>query len=404
MRRFQRRSGPKVCLRLLVGLAAMQLSGCLVVDQRSNVPQEVTPGSRIAQVVGYPYDIRVWGDTQMPFPPKRLKEFQEQRLRAAKADPSLNPGEINALTLSGGGSSGAFGAGILSGWSKTGTRPKFDVVTGISTGALIAPFAFLGPDYDDELTEAFTTVSDDDIFKFTGLRGVLRTASVTSNEPLRKMLGKYITEEVVNKVAIEYSKGRRLLIGTTNLDADRPVIWNMGGIAASGRPDRVQLFREVIIASTSIPGVFPPIYFDVSGDGRKYHEMHVDGGVTTEVFLMPAGMSLKGSGVKARPRLYVIRNGRTLPEYSVTEASLPAIAGKAIGSLIDTQAVGDLYRLYAIAQRDGIDYNVVDIPATFTVKSESVFDNKFMRALYKVGYDMGAAGVKWQKLPPGFSH
>lgn len=384
-----------------IGFAVLQLSGCLVVDSRSNVPQEHNPGP-MAQVVGYSGDIRIWGDSQLEFPPERLKHLQQQRIEAARTDPSINPREINALTLSGGGSSGAFGAGILSGWSKTGTRPKFDVVTGISTGALIAPFAFLGPEYDDQLTQAFTTISDDDIFKFTGLRGVLRTAAFTSNEPLRKMLAKYLTEDVIDRVAVEFSRGRRLLIGTTNLDADRPVIWNMGAIAASGRPDRYKLFREVIIASTSIPGVFPPIHFDVAAaNGKTYDEMHVDGGVTTEVFLMPAGMSLRGTGLRGKSRLYVIRNGRTMPEYSVTEASLPAIAGKAIGSLIDTQAVGDLYRLYVIAQRDGIDYNVIDIPDTFKVRSESAFDNKFMRALYKVGYDMGSAGVKWKKHPPG---
>jgi predicted patatin/cPLA2 family phospholipase len=386
---------------LLLGLAATQLSGCLVVDPRTNVPQ-VASYTTMAQVAGYPADIRIWGDNQIKLPPERLRLLQQQRMKAAKSDPSINPREINALTLSGGGSSGAFGAGILSGWTQTGKRPKFDVVTGISTGALIAPFAFLGSDYDKPLSEAFTTISDKDIFEFTGLRGVLRTASFTSNEPLRKMLDKYITEDVINKVAVEYSKGRRLLIGTTNLDADRPVIWNMGAIAASGRPDRSKLFKDVIIASTSIPGVFPPIHFDVNADGKTYDEMHVDGGVTTEVFLMPAGMSLRGSGVKAKARLYVIRNGRTLPEYSVTEASLPAIAGKAIGSLIDTQAVGDLYRLYVISQRDGIDYNVIDIPDTFNVKSESAFDNKFMRALYDTGYEMGRDGIKWKKYPPGF--
>ena len=205
---------------------------------------------------------------------------------------------------------------------------------------------------------------------------------------------------------MEYGKGRRLLIGTTNLDADRPVIWNMGAIAASGRPDRSKLFKEIILASTSIPGVFPPIQLDVTANGKTYDEMHVDGGVTTEVFLMPAGLSLRTVdrklGMKTRSRLFVIRNGRTTPEFSVTKATLPAIAGKAISSLIDTQAVGDLYRLYVIAKRDGIDYNVIDIPASFNVKSESPFDNKFMRALYEVGYEMGREGVQWKKFPPGF--
>ena len=220
------------------------------------------------------------------------------------------------------------------------------------------------------------------------------------------MLDKYITDDVIAQVAMEYRKGRRLLIGTSNLDADRPVIWNMGAIAASGRPDRAKLFREVILASTSIPGVFPPIHFDVNANGKKYEEMHVDGGVTTEVFLMPAGLSVRAIdrkfGTRTKSHLYVIRNGRTTPEYSVTKATLPAIAGKAIGSLIDTQAVGDLYRLYVIAKRDGIDYNVIDIPADFTVESKSPFDNNFMRALYARGLALGQGGVPWKKAPPGY--
>jgi predicted patatin/cPLA2 family phospholipase len=349
-------------------------------------------------------DIRVWGDSSAAFPKERLAQLRAQRIAAAQTDPTIKVNEINALTLSGGGSSGAFGAGILAGWTEAGTRPQFDVVTGISTGSLIAPFAVLGPAYDDELTEAFTTITDKDIFERVGLRGVINTGAFTSNAPLRKMLDKYLTEDVIDRIAAEYRKGRRLLVGTTNLDADRPVIWNMGAIAASGRPDRSDLFKRVILASTSIPGAFPPQHFQVSADGKKFEEMHVDGGVTTEVFLMPAGLSLSKDphGRLLKARLYVIRNGRTTPEYSVVKANLPSIAGKAIGSLIDTQAVGDLYRLYTISKRDRIDYNVIEIPPTFTVKSQSPFDNVYMRALYKTGHEMGRNGIVWQKYPPGY--
>jgi len=388
---------------LISSLAAISLSACLQGEPRNGVPKDL---ATIALVQGYPVDIRIWGDTQLSIPPERLVQLRQQRIAAAKVDPTIDLGEINALTLSGGGSSGAFGAGILTGWTEAGTRPRFDIVTGISTGALIAPFAFLGSTYDKQLTEAFTTVSDKDIFKRIGIGSIISTAAFTSNEPLRKMLDKYITDEVIAQVAVEYGKGRRLLIGTSNLDADRPVIWNMGAIASSGRPDRAKLFKEVILASTSIPGVFPPIHFTVDADGKTYEEMHVDGGVTTEVFLMPAGLSLKTVdrklGMRTKSRLYVIRNGRTTPEYSVTKATLPAIAGKAIGSLIDTQAVGDLYRLYVIAKRDGIDYNVIDIPADFNVESKSPFDNNYMRALYARGLALGQGGVPWKKAPPGY--
>ena len=385
-----------------VGIVSIGLTACLQGPPRDAVPEADAP--ELAQVNGYPLDIRMWGDSVAAFPEERLAQLRAQRIAAAKADPTIRVNEINALTLSGGGSSGAFGAGVLSGWTETGKRPQFDVVTGISTGALIAPFAFLGPAYDDELTEAFTTISDKDIFERVGIRGVIDTGAFTSNAPLRKMLDKYLTENVIDQIAAEYRKGRRLLVGTTNLDADRPVIWNMGAIAASGRPDRSDLFKQVVLASTSIPGAFPPQHFKVMADGKSFEEMHVDGGVTTEVFLMPAGLSLRKdpNGRMLKARLYVIRNGRTTPEYSVVKASLPAIAGKAIGSLIDTQAVGDLYRLYTISKRDGIDYNVIEIPPSFNVKAETPFDNFFMRELYKTGYEMGRKGIVWQKYPPGF--
>jgi predicted patatin/cPLA2 family phospholipase len=387
---------------VVVAAVGFSLSACLQGPPRNGAPEAVAP--ELAQVNGYPLDIRVWGDSAAAFPQERLAQLRAQRIAAARNDPTIKVNEINALTLSGGGSSGAFGAGILTGWTESGKRPQFDVVTGISTGALIAPFAFLGPAYDKQLTEAFTTISDKDIFERVGIGGVINTAAFTSNAPLQKMLDKYLPEEVIDQIAAEYGKGRRLLVGTTNLDADRPVIWNMGAIAASGRPDRSKLFKQVILASTSIPGAFPPQHFEVTADGKSFDEMHVDGGVTTEVFLMPAGLSLRKDphGRMLKARLYVIRNGRTTPEFSVVKANLPAIAGKAIGSLIDTQAVGDLYRLYAISKRDGIDYNVIEIPPTFTVKAQSPFDNFFMRELYKTGYEMGRAGIAWQKYPPGF--
>ena len=199
---------------------------------------------------------------------------------------------------------------------------------------------------------------------------------------------------MLDQVARESAKGRRLFIGTTNLDADRAVIWDMGAIAASNRPDRLKLFKQVILASTSIPGIFPPVHVEVTAAGKTYDEMHVDGGTTMEVFLMPAGLTLgeinRTFHTRVKARLYIIRNGRTTPEPSIVKATLPGIAEKAVSSLIKTQGIGDLYRLYAIAKRDGIDYNFIDIPTDFTVEAKSPFDNKFMRALYETGYRDGS--------------
>ena len=180
----------------------------------------------------------------------------------------------------------------------------------------------------------------------------------------------------------------------------------MGAIAASNRPDRLKLFKEVVLASTSIPGIFPPVEVEVTAGGKTYHEMHVDGGTTMEVFLMPAGLTLgelnRTFRTNVKARLFVIRNGRTTPEPGIVKPSLPGIAEKAVSSLIKTQGIGDLYRLYAIAKRDGIEYNYIDIPTDFTVEAKSPFDNKFMHALYEKGYEMGHNGVLWKKAPPGF--
>lgn len=388
---------------IVLGLCAAQASGCVASFPRDSVPQQY---ASTAEVPGYGHDIRVWGDTYASYNDQRLIRLRDERLKASKADPNISMRELDALTLSGGGSSGAFGAGIMAGWTKTGTRPTFDIVTGISAGALIAPFAFLGPGYDDELKAAFTTVTDDNIYIKRGLLAALSDGSFATNAPLAKLLDEHVTDHMLDEVAREYSKGRRLFVGTTNLDADRAVFWDMGAIAASGRPDRKQLFKEVILASTSIPGIFPPVYLRVAAEGKTYHEMHVDGGTSNEVFLMPAGLTLseleRAFHAKIKAHLFVIRNGRTAPEYSSVKATLPSIAEKAVSSLIKTQGIGDLYRLYAIAKRDGIDYNYVDIPADFTFEPKSPFESKFMQALYQTGYEMGRSGVPWKKAPPGF--
>ena len=389
---------------ILLGLCATHLTACIAAYPRDGVPVKYMAA---AEVNGYPGDIRVWGDSYASFPADRLVSFRDQRIKAAKTDPSIKLWKLDALTLSGGGSNGAFGAGILAGWAKAGTRPKFDIVTGISAGALIAPFAFLGPAYESQLKQGLYTIKDANIYTKHGLLGVLSSASFTSNAPLAKLLDEHITEDMLDQIAQESGKGRRLFIGTTNLDADRAVIWDMGAIAASNRPDRLKLFKQVMLASTSIPGIFPPVELEVDADGKTYHEMHVDGGTSNEVFLMPAGLSLRELDqtfhTRVKGRLYIIRNGRTTPEPSIVKATLPHIAEKAVSSLIKTQGIGDLYRLYAIAKRDGIDYNFIDIPTDFAVEPKTPFDNKYMRALYEKGYAMGCNDVRWKKAPPGFS-
>jgi hypothetical protein len=215
-----------------------------------------------------------------------------------------------------------------------------------------------------------------------------------------------VTPKLLADIAAEHAKGRRLFVGTTNIDAQRPVVWDMTAIAASDNPEKLRLFRDVLVASAAIPGVFPPEMIKVTAEGQLFEEMHVDGGTATQVFLMPTGNSLrdvdKALGHSRTRSVYIIRNGTFAPKYKKTEASTLAIAARSIDTLILNQGIGDIYRMYAQSQRDRTDFNVASIPADFNVPNKSPFDPVYMRALYQEGYKQELAGQAWQKVPPGF--
>jgi hypothetical protein len=230
--------------------------------------------------------------------------------------------------------------------------------------------------------------------------------SMADNAPLQKLVARYVTPQLLADIAAENAKGRRLFIGTTNIDAQRPVVWDMTAIAASDNPEKLPLFREILVASAAIPGVFPPEMIKVTADGKLFDEMHVDGGTATQVFLMPGGNSLrdvdKALGQSRSRSVYIIRNGSFAPQYKKMEASTLAIASRSIDTLILNQGIGDIYRMYTDAKRDRTDFNLASIPADFSVPNTSAFDPVYMKALYKRGYDMAVADVEWQKAPPGF--
>lgn len=311
---------------------------------------------------------------------------------------------INIDAVSGGADDRAFGAGLLVGWSDAGTRPDFDLVTGVSAGALIAPFVFLGREKDPELKEIFTKYSQQDIFTKNIVSGLIGGPSLADSSPLARLIARYVDRQFLREVARERARGRILLVGTTNLDAQRPVLWDMGRIAMSNSPEALNLFRKVLLASASIPGVFPPVRIQVRVNGRTYDEMHVDGGVTQQVFVAPPALSLKGAGFGAKPlirRVFIIRNGKISPEWQPVEASTLSITGRSISTLIKNEGLGDLYRIYATAERDHMDFNLAAIPADFKLKSPEPFDHKYMRALYDIGYRAGHVGYRWMKAPPG---
>ncbi|MBV8682650.1 MAG: patatin-like phospholipase family protein [Caulobacteraceae bacterium] len=313
---------------------------------------------------------------------------------------------VNFLAISGGGHDGAFAAGLLNGWTAHGDRPEFKAVTGISTGALIAPFAFLGPRYDGTLKDLYTNISQADIYRKRLPFSALFNDALSSTEPLARLTSHYVTRQLLDEIAAEYAKGRMLLIGTTDLDNLEPVVWNMTAIAASHDPHAVELFREVLMASAAIPGAFPPVMINVTLDGVHYQEMHVDGGVAAQVFTYPPSLNVgqlsANIGAVRERKLYIIRNARLDPDWANTKRRTLSIAGRAIASLIQTQGVGDLYRIYVTARRDHIDYNLAFIPSTFTTVATEQFDTAYMRTLYQTGYDLGAKGYVWSKTPPAY--
>ena len=352
--------------------------------------------------------IRYWGDEATPEMINDGIDAYKREIAARNAAGERGPlPPVSYLAISGGGENGAFGAGLLVGWTTAGNRPSFKIVTGVSTGALIAPFAFLGPAYDDKLRAVYTTITDKDVLEERSFTAAIWNDAMADNAPLHKTVAKIFDQAMLDAIAAEYAKGRLLLIGTTDLDARRPVIWNITKIAASGNPNALELVRQILVASAAIPGAFPPTMFNVEVDGKAYQEMHVDGGAASQVFIYPPNVNIAelsremNAGSRQR-RVYVIRNARLDPDWSQVNRQTLSIAGRAVDSLIQTQGIGDLYRIYVQTQRDHIDFNLAYILSTFDVPLAHPFDTHYMDELFKVGYDHGAKGYPWAKVPPGY--
>ena len=288
------------------------------------------------------------------------------------------------------------------GWTTHGTRPQFRVVTGVSAGALIAPFAFLGPHYDDALRSIFTSIGPKDVFHPRNVLIGLASDGMADSGPLSRLVTQYVTPAVLAAVAEEYAKGRVLQIGTTDLDAGRPVTWNMGAIASSDAPGALELFRKIMIASASVPGAVSPVMIDVEIDGKHFQEMHVDGGVIAQVFLYP-NRSLRemqrvtGMPLRRELHVYVIRNGRLDPEWNATERHTLSIGDRAIRALIQTQGTSDLERIYRTAQQDGADFNLAYIGSDFSYPRKEKFDGEYMTRLFEHAYRLSSKGYRWQK-------
>jgi hypothetical protein len=393
-------------VRALVLLSgAMLLPGCGP-SRGPAVPTDLTDR---ATVLGDPA-LRTWDHE---FNPAFLAEVlrtatKEIELRRNAGDTGPLP-PADFLAISGGGADGAYGAGLLCGWTAAGTRPEFKVVTGVSTGALTAPFAFLGPKYDEKLRKVYTSVNTDEICSSRGVLAAVLDDALMDTVPLRALLDKLMDEEMVRDIAREYARGRFLVVATTNLDADRGVLWNIGAIASRDDDASRKLLREILIASAAIPAAFPPVMVDVEVDGKRYQEMHVDGGAKSQVFLYPPSFQLQSTAAAEglhRDRIaYVIRNARLDPTWVDVRRRTLSIAGRAISSLIASSGNGDLYRIFATTQRDGVDFNLAYIPAEFTEQPTQDFDPVYMTKLFNAGYNAATqnGGYPWRKAPPGFA-
>jgi len=319
-----------------------------------------------AAIPGVP-DARFWADSEKDF------------LAALPTTPGP------WLALSTGGGDGAFGAGLLNGWSESGKRPEFSVVTGVSTGSLMAPYAFVGSSQDAGLKRAYTEYNAGDIFE-----DMKTPESLVDTWPLKRLISKEVTPELLARIAEAHKRGRRLFVATTNLDAQRGVIWNMGAIAAKGDEASLKLFRDILGASAAIPGLFPPVLIDVEVNGKKTQEMHADGGLTAQVFVAPETMLNTSSTTKLpATALYLIANNRLSTEFQLTERSLIFVLGHSIAVGVQSMLRINIDRAYAAAKRSGVPFNLSYPSLSSDQQGKGAFDTEFMKGLFEAGVARG---------------
>jgi predicted patatin/cPLA2 family phospholipase len=387
----------------MLAVSALLLAACSTFDQRNAVPPELR---RETTILGIP-NARFFVDQ----PAQMSAEQQRALIREAKYL-RARPGEALPngyfLSLSGGGDDGAFGAGLLVGWTAHGDRPSFKLVTGVSTGALIAPFAFLGSEYDAALTDVYTNLDQSKVFEKRFITAAVTDDALSDTAPLYATISKYVDERMMARIAEEYGKGRLLAIQTTDLDGGYPVIWNIGAIAKTGTPEALNLIRHILLASASIPAAFPPVLFDVEARGAPYQEMHVDGGAVSQAFLVPPSLNphiaQAAAGYHRKMTAYIIRNSRLTTDWTDVERQTLSIAQRAVSTMINYNGVGDFYRMYLETRRANAGFNLAYIGDDFHAAHKEQFDQGYMRALYRYAFDKAAKGYPWQDAPPGFAH
>lgn len=391
-----------IALRLAIALALLSTQACAVAPPFAAVPVEKVDA---AVVTGYA-NLRA-----APFSGvnELITDYRNSFAQTAAEDPAPGGGKLNfsSLYVSGGGDYGAFGAGVLYGWSEAGDRPEFKVVTGVSTGALTAPLAFIGESRDEELKQIFTAIKADDVFITSLLSGIFGGEALADTAPLRSMISEVADADLIDEVAREHRKGRRLYILTTDIGAQQPWIWNLGAIAASDRPDRFELFRKVLLASSAIPGLFPPIAFDVEADGLVFQELHVDGGVSAQIFGLSSFPPLRAEAAKAygvspanvTHTVYAIRNGVIGRRPSEVGRNPLSILFASYQILSKVDSLKDLALIMEEAENNGDAFRMHAIPDDFDTNDYSPFDREVMQELFERGRKATLTGDTWLRSP-----
>jgi hypothetical protein len=370
-------------------LAALSIAACTTVPRHPAPPMTVG----LMAPVGFPSTVRFLSIDQR-FHLAHSEEI-ERRVRTA-----MGAGPLNILAISGGGSGGAFGAGALVGLDRRGERPSFTVVTGVSTGALLAPFAFLGPAWDQQLIEAYADGRSEHLLQSRGV-GFLFRSGIYKSKPLIDLVNHFVTDALIEAIAQESAKGRLLLVATTYLDKGETVIWDMGAIAAQGGEAAGTLFRDVLVASASIPGLFPPVLIHVEDSGVPYDEMHVDGGMTAPFFfapeiavIMPISFDeLRGAN------LYILINGQLIAPQTTTADKTEAVLMQSFAAQMNHASRTELELSAAFAQQNGINFRFSRIPAEYPFQGPLNFNAASMRALFNYAAGCAEEGHIWTTVP-----
>jgi hypothetical protein len=331
-----------------------------------------------------------------------LRRYTDEPAAKFLSDGNTSAPVKTYLALSGGGADGAYGAGVLNGWSAAGNRPTFAIVSGVSTGALIAPFAYLGPQYDDTLREVYTSGIAESLLESPKIFQAVFGSGLFGNARLRELVARYIGPELLAQIARERARGRLLLVVTTDLDTQRTAIWDMGKIAAIASPEALKLFRDVIAASASIPLVFPPILIEAEGHGQRFQEMHVDGGVTAPVLTLPDAILFQGHALPKNSRfdIYILVNNKLERDFEVVPNGTIDVAARSIGSITKAQTRSIVMSTYDFARRNHVGFNLSYIARDYPTSDSEGFNTAYMRALYQYGYERAASGHAWTATPP----